>query len=136
MRAPSPPPVPPAAGDGEGDGANGAAAGGDAAKAKRPPMAFYDPKMPGMPEQLPFPDEGIIRRGALGALAMGQGISFVPLSEPGAAADGATLAADAADGAPHEQLSEEALAERARRLEEARRAQEAAEADAFDLDLN
>ncbi|KDN44726.1 hypothetical protein K437DRAFT_224712 [Tilletiaria anomala UBC 951] len=104
---------------------------------KRPPMAFYDPKMPGMPEKLPFPDEGMMRRGTLGALAVGQGVTFAPV--PAATALGPQAgegseegAATALAGLPTEEMLEEAK----RRAEEARAMQEAEEADAFDLDLN
>lgn len=101
---------------------------------RAPPIAFYDPKMPRMPEKLPFPDEGMMRRGALGALAVGQGITFAPVmaSDAAAAAD----AEEAAVADDMQEMTEEAREEMKRNAEEVRRRQEAEEADAFDLDLN
>ncbi len=103
----------------------------DEGKAK-PPIAYYDPKMPSMPENLPFPDEGMIRRGALGALAAGQGVTFAPIPT----ADEAEAVAEEGHESTTQALSEEAQEELRRRQEAARLAREAEEADAFDLDLN
>ena len=131
VRLPTPPPTQEA----EDGGKEGATDGEDEEKGKRAaPTAYYDPKMPGMPEQLPFPDEGMMRRGALGALAMGQGITFAPVPAPGT---DAALEGAAEDGVrPEEEISEEMREEMRIRAEETRRAQEAEEAEAFDLDLN